>query len=173
MSDAIPLQQLKGIGEKTAKLFQKLHINTVEELLTYFPRDYETFHESVAIAQTTCGQVQAVTGTVIGMPNVKKVRNLTIINVLIKDNSGGMQLTFFNMPYLKNVLRNQETFVFRGIVQVKGSAKVMEQPRIYKLQEYAGLLKNIQPRYGLTKGLTNQTILKAMKQALTDFVMPS
>lgn len=171
MSDATPLQQLKGIGDKTAKLFQKLHINTVEELLCYFPRDYETFQDSVTIAESVSGQVQAVIGTVVGMPNVKKVRNLTIINVLIKDNTGGMQLTFFNMPYLKNVLRNHETFVFRGVVQAKGTAKVMEQPRIYKLQEYGGLLKNIQPRYGLTKGLSNQTILKAMKQALMDYVI--
>ena len=168
MGDRTPLEQLKGIGEKTAKLFSKLHIETVEDLLNYYPRDYETFHECVSIADSSIGQVQAIMGTVCGMPNVKKVRNLTIMNVLIKDNSGGMQLTFFNMPYLKNVLRNNTTFVFRGIIQAKGAAKIMEQPRMYKPEEYRGLLKNIQPRYGLTKGLSNQTILKAMNQAINN-----
>ena len=168
MGDRTPLVQLKGVGEKTAKLFSKLHIDTVEDLLSYYPRDYETFQDCITIAESQTGQTQAIYGTVCGMPNVKKIRNLTIINVLIKDSTGGMQLTFFNMPYLKNVLHNNATFVFRGLIQAKGTAKIMEQPRMYKPEEYRGLLKNIQPRYSLTKGLSNQAILKAMKQALTN-----
>ena len=167
MGDRTPLVQLKGIGEKTEKLFAKLHVETVEDLLNYYPRDYETFQDCITITRAETGRIQAICGTVCGMPNVKKVRNLTIINVLIKDTTGGMQLTFFNMPYLKTMLYNNATFVFRGIVQSKGTAKIMEQPRIYKKEEYAGLLKNIQPRYSLTKGLSNQTILKSMKQALS------
>lgn len=172
MGDRTPLEQLKGIGEKTAKLFQKLDIETVEDLLQYYPRDYETFKESVTIGETITGQVQAVQGTVCGTPSMKKVRNLTIINVLVKDNTGAMQLTFFNMPYLKNVLKNNSIYVFRGMIQTKGTAKLMEQPKIYKQEEYRGLLKSIQPRYALTKGLSNQTILKAMKQALENHPIP-
>lgn len=168
MGDRTPLVQLKGVGEKTAKLFAKLHIDTVEDLLCYYPRDYETFQDCVTIAESETGQTQAIYGTVCGMPNIKKVRNLTIINVLIKDATGGMQLTFFNMPYLKNMLHNNVTFVFRGLIQAKGTSKIMEQPRIYKPEEYGALLKNIQPRYSLTKGLSNQSILKAMKQALSN-----
>ncbi len=168
MGDRTPLVQLKGIGEKTAKLFTKLHIETVEELLSYYPRDYETFQDCVTIAEAETGRTQAIYATVCGMPNVKKVRNLTIINVLIKDTTGAMQLTFFNMPYLKNMLNNNATFIFRGMVQAKGTAKIMEQPRIYKQEEYSVLLQNIQPRYSLTKGLSNQTISKAMKQALSN-----
>lgn len=168
MGDRTPIQQLKGIGDKTAKLFYKLHIETVEDLLAYFPRDYETFKEPSTIAKATVGTVTAVYGTIAGIPNVKKVRNLTIMNVLIKDNSGGMQLTFFNMPFLKNVLRNGSTFIFRGMIQAKGPAKIMEQPKMYKPEEYREYLSAIQPRYSLTKGITNQTIQKAVKQALSN-----
>ena len=172
MGDRTPLEQLKGVGEKTAKLFRKLNIDTVEDLLKYYPRDYEKFKDCVSVQNASVGQTQAVLGTVCGMPNIKKVRNLTIINVLIKDNTGAMQLTFFNMPFLKNVLKNNAIFVFRGVVQAKGTAKVMEQPKIYKTEEYKGLLKNIQPKYSLTKGLSNQMILKAMRQALTTHPIP-
>ncbi len=171
MADRTPITQLKGIGEKTAKLFAKLGIYTVEDLLTYFPRDYETFKDVLSIAQVPTGSVNAVMGTVCGNPTVKKVRNLTIMNVLIKDNSGingaAMQLTFFNMPFLRNVLKAGSTFVFRGLIQAKGTAKVMEQPKMYSPGDYNSILKFIQPRYALTKGLTNQTIQKAVKQALT------
>ena len=167
MADKTPITQLKGIGEKTAKLFAKIGIYTVEDLLVYFPRDYETFKETVHIADAPTGNVNAVLAAVCGNISVKKVRNLTIINVLIKDNSGAMQLTFINMPYLKNVLKPGSTFVFRGQIQAKGAAKVMEQPKMYSPADYNGLLKFIQPRYALTKGLTNQAIQKAMKQLLT------
>lgn len=171
MADRTPITQLKGIGEKTAKLFAKIGIYTVEDLLVYYPRDYETFKEALTIAQAPTGSVNAVLATVCGNPTVKKVRNLTIINILIKDNSctngAAMQLTFFNMPFLKNVLKPGSTFVFRGQIQAKGTAKVMEQPKMYSPADYNGLLKFIQPRYGLTNGLTNQAIQKAMKQLLT------
>lgn len=168
MGDRTPIQQIKGVGEKTAKLFAKLHIETVEELLQYYPRDYETFNKAVNVCDAKVGSMEAVYATVCGIPNVKKVRNLTIINVIIKDATGAMQLTFFNMPFLKNVLKNNCSFIFRGMVQSKGPAKIMEQPKIYKPEEYRSLLAFIQPRYSLTKGLTNQAIQKAMKQALTN-----
>ncbi len=167
MADRTPITQLKGVGEKTAKLFAKIGIYTVEDLLVYFPRDYETFKETVTIADVPAGSVNAVLATVCGNISVKKIRNLTIMNVLVKDNSGTMQLTFFNMPFLKNVLKPGSTFVFRGHIQAKGTAKIMEQPKMYSPADYHGLLKFIQPRYALTKGLTNQTIQKAMKQLLT------
>lgn len=173
MGNRTPIQQLKGIGDKTAKLFQKLHIETVEDLLSYFPRDYETFQKPVTIVNASVGSVAAITGTIAGIPNVKKVRNLTIMNVLIKDNTGSMQLTFFNMPYLKNVLRNGSTFIFRGMIQSKGPAKIMEQPKMYKFEEYAAFLSAIQPKYALTKGITNQAIQKAVKQALSTHPLPA
>lgn len=171
MGDRTPLEQLKGIGEKTSKLFQKIHISTVEELLDYYPRDYETFQDCTTISEAHIGQVHGIRGIVCGNPNMKKIRNLTITTVLVKDLTGAIQLTFFNMPYIKNVLKNNCTYIFRGLVQSKGSAKIMEQPRIYKEDEYAELLKNIQPRYALTKGLSNQTVLKAMKQALDNHII--
>lgn len=167
MADRTNIRDLKGIGEKTAKLFAKLHIETVEDLLEYYPRDYETFHEPVKVSETSVGNTEAVYATICGIPNIKKVRNLTIMNVLIKDASGAMQLTFFNMPYLKNVLKNNASYIFRGLVQTKGAAKIMEQPKIYKPEEYHSLLAFIQPRYSLTKGISNQTIQKAVKQALS------
>lgn len=167
MADATPITQLKGVGDKTAKLFQKLHIETVEQLLHHFPRDYETFKRPISIAEANVGQLVSVCAKISGTVSVKKVRNLTIINVIIKDASGAMTLTFFNQPYLKNVLKNGATYVFRGMVQGKGAVKVMEQPKYYSVEDYNGLLKFIQPRYPLTKGLNNNAISKAMKQALT------
>lgn len=162
-----PITDLKGIGDKTAGYFNKLNITYVKDLLYHFPRDYETFEEPINIKDTVPGEICAVYASVTGIPNLKKVRNLTILNVLIKDSTGGMQLTFFNMPYLKKVLKQGGYYVFRGMIQTRGAAKIMEQPKLYSMEDYRKQTNMLQPRYSLTKGLSNQSIQKAVKQALT------
>ncbi len=167
MNDHTPIIDIKGIGEKTQKLFQKLDIFTIGDLLTHYPRDYETFREPVLISEAVPGEVCAVRVCVTGIPNLKKIRNLNVLNVTVRDASGGMQLTFFNMPFMKNLLKSGGFYIFRGLIQTRGPVKIMEQPRLYSQEEYSRHMQFIQPRYALTKGLSNQTIQKAIKQALT------
>ena len=167
MNDHTSIIDIKGIGEKTQKLFQKLDIFTVGDLLTHYPRDYETFKEPVLISEAVPGEVCAVRVCVTGIPNLKKIRNLNILNVTVRDASGGMQLTFFNMPFMKNLLKSGGFYIFRGLIQTRGPVKIMEQPRLYSQEEYNQHMQFIQSRYALTKGLSNQTIQKAVKQALT------
>ncbi len=167
MNQNTPITEIKGIGEKTRALFAKTEVTTVGELLVHYPRDYEAFEAAVSIANTQPGEICAVYASVAGIPNQKKIRNLTIINVLIRDNSGGMQLTFFNMPFLKKVLQPGGYYVFRGLIQTRGAAKIMEQPKIYSLDEYRRQCGQLMPKYGLTKGLTNQAVQKAVRQALS------
>lgn len=164
---------LKGVGEKSAALFRKLHIETLRDLLFYFPRDYETFEAPVLIGETVCGERCTIRALVAGMPQLKQIRNLKIVTVMVKDATGAMQLTFFNMPFLRNTLKPGVAYLFRGNVQEKSShALVMEQPRIYKEDEYQSLMAFIQPRYPLTKGITNQAISKAVKQVLSLCPLP-
>lgn len=169
MNDQTPVLEIKGIGEKSAKLFHKLDIDTVGDLLTHYPRDYERFEEPRQIKDVATGETAAVLGTVLSIPNIKKIRNLSIMNVLIRDGSGSMQLTFFNMPYLQNRLKPGVCCVFRGKVQTKGPALIMEQPRIFSAEEYQKFTGCLQPKYSLTKGLTNQAIQKAVQKALTQY----
>ena len=95
-----PITELKGVGEKTGRLFGKLDIRTVGELLAAYPRDYEVFGEPVKIGRAVSGEVCAVQGAVSGIPNERRIRNLSILNVVIADESGRLQLTFYNMPFL-------------------------------------------------------------------------
>lgn len=162
-----PITELKGVGEKTRALYAKIDVTTVGELIKHFPRDYETFALPVPVGRVVPGEVCAVYVAVAGLPNQKKIRNLTILNVDVRDESGGMQLTFFNMPFLKKTLKPGGCYVFRGLVQTRGAAKIMEQPKIYSLEDYRKQCGQLMPRYALTKGLTNQAVQKAVRQALT------
>lgn len=158
---------LKGIGEKSQKLFAKLNIMTLGDLIRHYPRDYEHFEEPVTVARAAVGEVCAVRAAVAAVLSQKKVRSLTILSITLRDSSGAMQLTFFNMPFLKKVLRPGTHYIFRGLVQSRGAAKVMEQPRIYSEEEYRAQMNGLKPCYSLTKGLTNHAVQKAMKQALS------
>ena len=167
MSDAIPVNRIKGVGEKTAALFGKINVYTVDDLIRHYPRDYETYDAPVSILETSPGSVQAVYGQITAIPNVKKVRNLSILNAILKDDNGdSIQLTFFNMPFLKKVLKPGGFYLFRGLVQQRGTHKIMEQPRMFTWDEYRQKSGRLLPRYALTKGLTNQTVQKSIAQAL-------
>lgn len=167
MSDAIPVNRIKGVGEKTAALFGKINVYTVDDLIRHYPRDYETYDAPVSVREAVPGKLQTIYGQITAIPNIKKVRNLSILNAVLKDSNGeSIQLTFFNMPFLKKVLKPGGFYLFRGLVQQRGTHKIMEQPRMFTWDEYRQKSGRLLPRYALTKGLTNQTVQKSVAQAL-------
>ena len=171
------LTSIKGVGEKTAELFARLHITNVGELLEHYPRDYEKMDAPVTVSALTPGRVCAVRAAVIGMPQVKRVRSLVIATVQAGDATGFFRLTFFGMPYLRSILKQGSVHIFRGLCQpgyagkagrpAAGSALMqMEQPAIFSPEEYAGLQDTLQPRYALTKGLTTRMMIRTVRGAL-------
>lgn len=70
------------------------------------------------------------------------------------------------MPFLKKVLKPGGFYLFRGLVQQRGTHKIMEQPRMFTWEEYQKKSGRLLPRYALTKGLTNQMVQKSVAQAL-------
>ncbi len=161
------ITEIKGVGEKTAKLFRKVGIQTVGDLLHSYPRDYEDFKEPLAISDCRAGELCSVRACLVGNISAKKVRSLTVLNFVIRDAGGEISMTYFNMPYVKNILKKGLFYIFRGVVQAKNGRLVMEQAKIYKPEEYFRLTGILQPRYPLTAGLTNHAVAKAMKQALS------
>lgn len=158
---------LKGIGEKTAKLFEKLHITTTEELLQYYPRDYEYFSEPMTLAQAPTDDLAAVSGMIHGNIATRHVRGLSITSFEAECAGGGiLHMTYFNMPYLKNSIKRDTPYIFRGYLQKKGSRFVMEQAKMYKPEEYGKMVGRMMPRYATTKGLSNNAITKAVQQSI-------
>lgn len=159
------ITSLKGIGEKTAKLFARIGITTTNELLYYYPRDYDMFETPVLISESPIGERTAIRGMITGNMTSKRVRNLNILNFTVQDASGMVQMTYFNMPFLRNTLKKGAFYIFRGLIQKKGGRLIMEQAKIYKPAEYEKLADCLMPIYMLTKGLSNQAVTKAVKQA--------
>lgn len=165
------LTDIKGVGEKTALNFNKLNIYTPKDLINYFPRDYDLFKKPVNIKDIECFGIHAIKAMVVANATIKKVRNLTITNVLVKDEDGNkLKLTWFNMPYLSKMLKIGYKYIFRGRVTSKSFSLVdgMEQPEIYTLEKYEEKMGCMQPVYKLKKGITSNAINKAVKEYLNN-----
>ena len=160
-----PISSLKGIGTKTEKLYAKIGVETVEDLLIYYPRDYDIFRKPVTIGSISEG-IAAVEGMVIKTPEKKESGNLQIITTMIRDESGVLTLTWYNMPFLVKTLQPGSRYVFRGRVRKKNGRLAMEQPSMFTLGQYETMIQVMQPIYGLTAGLSNHAVIKAVKQAL-------
>lgn len=162
-SDSI--DKIKGIGDKTKKAFQKIGIETVQDLLEHYPRGYEEFCMPIPISQIREGELVTIEASLVMSPRLKRVRHLQILNVEVRDNSGSLSLTWFNMPFLMNKLRMGTRYLFRGKIKRVYNNYVMDQPKIYfNKEDYFKLLKVLQPIYPLTEGITNNLIIKSMHQ---------
>ncbi len=167
MEQRTEVRALKGIGEKTAALFARLDIISIRDLIEHYPIGYDMFEDVLSVSEIRAGELCAVQGCLSGGISGKKAGRLTISACRIADQTGEVSLTFFNMPYLKKMIRPGEPYIFRGVVQGKEGKWKMEQPTVYKPEAYQALLNALQPRYSLTTGLTNHAITKAMRQAFS------
>ncbi|MBS5131689.1 MAG: ATP-dependent DNA helicase RecG [Lachnospiraceae bacterium] len=167
MIERTRIKELKGIGEKTEKLFGKLGIETVGDLIRYYPRGYDVYEAAVPIGELEEGRVQTVTGMIYGRVQVSGNRNLQVTTLCLKDLTGVLRCVWFRMPFLKNTLSDGGKITLRGRVVRKKKDLVMEHPEIfYPSEKYQEKQDTLQPVYGLTTGLSNNAVAKAIRQAL-------
>ena len=104
MNSTNDILSIKGVGEKTARLFRKIGIDTVEDLIHDYPRDYVVYPEPKKLKAAQNGEMIAVFLQLQETFSFKKFRNLTIGTGKAADGQDTVALTFFNMPYLKSRL---------------------------------------------------------------------
>ena len=167
MNERSKIGELKGIGEKTEKLFEKIGVRTVGELIRYYPRSYEIFEDPVPIGEACEGRTCTVTGAVFGRIQVSGNRNMQVTTLYLKDLTGTLKVIWFRMPFLRNTLGKGGTLTLRGRIVRRRDGLVMEHPDIYyPSSKYEEKRNTMQPVYGLTAGLSNNAVIKAVRQAL-------
>ena len=147
MKETESIRVLKGVGEKTEKLFQKIGVVKYrwEICSGIIPGGLRHFQNGESIGTLKDQEKGAIIGTITENIDVKRVRNLTVISTVIADVTGKCRLTWFNMPFLRNTLKRGMTMVFRGKMAVRNNQRVMEQPEIYTPAAYQQKLNGIQP----------------------------
>ena len=157
---------IKGIGEKIAQNFEKLHIETIEELICHYPSRYVVFEAPVPIGQLKGETEVAVEGVFSTSPAIVKRNGKTILTTRFKDPTGTVQVLWYNQPYLRNQIKPGLHYVLRGRLSRRNRQLTIEQAKLYTPQEYRQLMHVLQPVYALTSGITNNTISKSVEKAL-------
>ena len=160
----IPITKLSGIGEKRASLFRKLGINTVGDMVAYYPRDYDNWSYTTDIAEVKPGERYVVRGEVATpVSNIRISGGRTMAKLSVRDDTGYLNLVFFNNKYISSMLRYGEEYLFMGKVGYDNYGYQMTSPEFSN----ASTSDTITPIYNLTAGLTNRILIKAAKEALS------
>lgn len=160
----IPIEELKGIGKNRSALFARLGVHSVGQLLEYYPRTYEDWSSSIPISQIKDGEtvcIQASVGTPVNTARIKGSRLLS--KLMVFDDSGSVQLIYFNNKYISSMLEYGKTYYFYGKASRTLTGLQMIAPAFSKSADGGG----IHPVYRQTEGLPNRIIASAVKQALS------
>nr|WP_300005414.1 ATP-dependent DNA helicase RecG [Tissierella sp.] len=162
------IQFLKGVGPKKSQKLKKLNIYTVEDLLTFFPKDYEDRSKLSLLRESPIGEKVSLKIQILGPGQViRPRRNMSILKIPFSDSSGTGYLTFFNQEYLKNQFITGDILKINGKINKIGMELQITSP-IFEKEELSRKLGRIIPLYPLTKGITSNEILKLMDLAIKD-----
>ena len=159
--------KLKRVGPRTAELLQSKGLNTVGDLVGYYPSRYEKYVGLSAVSAASENGECAVLLTVIGRGSTIRTGGKTITHFKAADATGDCRLTFFNMPYMVKNLPPGSQRVFMGVMKLTPRGlRYMEQPRVYSREDYHVLEGTLQPVYPLFQGMKNKQISALIGQAL-------
>lgn len=156
------IQELKGVGEKRAKLFQKLGVPTVGALLRFYPRNYEDWSCPLPIDRAPLQEVCTVRGTVVSRVSETRIRQgMVIYRTIVTDGVRDLTVTFFNNPYVKNLLLEGNDYLFHGKITGTLLRREMTVPEFAPAEACLPII----PIYPQTEGLSSRLIGKAVQNA--------
>lgn len=162
------IKYIKGVGPNRATLLNKLGIYNLKDLITYFPREYEDRGKSKGIAELEDGEEALICAFPVGRMNEIRIReNLTLCKLIVRDETGTCQITWYNQSYLKNTFKVNERYKFFGKVSKKYGKVEMQSP-VYELENSNKNTGKIIPIYPLTYNLSQNTIRKIIENGLNE-----
>ncbi len=160
------VRYIKGIGEQRAKALDKLGIRSLRDLISWFPRRYEDRTETRRVADLVPGETACVAAMVAAPPVVSHIRKgLDLVKVRAVDETGALDVTFFNQSWLKNSLRTGETYVFCGKAEGNLLRRRMANP-IVEPEGRREATGRIVPVYPLTAGVSQLILSRSIRQGL-------
>lgn len=157
---------LKGVGEKREKKFLSIGIETIRDLLLYYPRNYDDQSNFKKLYEAEIGEKATFTVKISSIIEDRRIkRNLSITTFLIEDSSGLGKISFFNMKYVKNQIKLNSVYLVSGKVnKFKGQVQLTNPS--FELKSENNKVGNIYPIYSLKKNITNNEIVKLVDQVL-------
>lgn len=161
------VRYIKGIGEKKAQAFHKLGVFSLYDLISYFPRKYEDRSLCKPISQVMDGEHVCIRAIVADTPRLIRIRRgMELVKFRAVDESGSVDITFFNQNYVKDNISRGDILVFFGKLEVSGSRRSMANPVYEREGSEKGVTGRIVPVYRLCAGLNQRNVSQAVRQGL-------
>jgi len=161
------VRYIKGIGEKKAQALNKLGVFSLYDLISFFPRRYEDRSVYRPIALCADGESVCIRAIVADTPRLSRIRRgLDIVRFRAVDDSGSVDITYFNQSYVKNNIQRGDNLVFFGKIEVSGNRRSMTNPVYEREGTENGVTGRIVPIYRLAAGLTQKNIMQGVRQGL-------
>ena len=162
-----PVQYIKNVGPTRVKLLNKLNINTLQDLISYFPRNYEDRGVAKRLSDCADGEEALIKGVAITKVQEIFARRLKMYKLVIRDGENPCTIIWYNQSYLKNVIKIGHTYNFFGKVEIKLGRYEMKSPIFDESGENKNTGKII-PIYPLTYGITQNTIRKIIENGVNE-----
>ena len=161
------VRNVRQVGRVIAQKLNKLGINTIGDLVTYYPRDYEDRNLEKKVNELADGDECSVVLTVMTDISFSRPRrNMKIYKATAGDGSGVVVLTWFNQDYVREQIQKEKSYVFYGKVKKRGFYIEMINPIYEDAASVRKKTTGIQPVYHLTEGLTQQYLRMIQRNAL-------
>ncbi|MCL2496526.1 MAG: ATP-dependent DNA helicase RecG [Clostridiales bacterium] len=163
---AMPVRYMRQVGEKRANILQKMGVETIEDLLFFFPRAYRDWRRHTPIAQLVYGE-SALVRAQVKESRLNRVKNLQILKAWLKDESGMIAAVWYNQPFVqKQLTPGREIIVWGRLEKKYGLSELAVQE--YELPEH-GFIPQIAPIYRTQAGLPQKTLRQLTRQAMTNY----
>lgn len=164
----MPVEQLKGVGNARSKQLARLNIHTVRDLVYFFPRSYEKRGDVRLLSNASFDAPVSLILTVgTAVRNARIKNNMTISKFRAFDDSGAVEIVFFNSPYVKDVFTVGAEFRFYGKLVYTKNQIQMISPK-YEPYFQSKPLPDFVPIYPLTEGLSSKVIDKLMASVIDE-----
>ena len=164
-----PITALRGMGPTHARHLQRLGVNSIRDLLYYFPHRYDDFSHLKTTVELQYGQEVTLVATIHDAQLVPTRRGLKLIKVILADESGFVEATWFNQPYLLRSLTKGKRIVVSGRVGQFMGRLNFQSPEWEYWSEDLVHTGRLAPVYGVTEGLTVRTLRRIIKPIISDW----
>ena len=161
------VKYVKTVGPNRVKLLNKLKINTLKDLITYYPRDYEDRSKPKHLYECADGEEVLIEAMATGRISEMRKGRMVISKLTVKDQTGTCYITWFNQGYLKDKFQAGRMYRFFGKISVKGSRFEMNSPVYDEIDESKNTGKII-PIYPLTYELKQSTLRRIIENGLAE-----
>ncbi len=161
------VRYLKGVGEARAKALARLGIRTLRDLVGYFPRSYEDRTQFSPIMAAPLEEAVCIRAMVASTPTLARVkRGMQLVKLRAVDESGSVDITFFNQTWIRDQLKPGETYIFYGKLTGSLTHRAMANPDWEPEKREGQKTGRILPKYPLCSGVSNKQLIGYIRTAL-------